>query len=114
MTLEMIYLVATGLVAISLVWALVLKPYLVDRKILTQEQLDLIDFATEKAIEYAEQVYKNDTSVNRNQLALDYAFEIIRKANIIPESYVVIIKGMIESSVYKLPKTHDEDGNVVI
>ena len=96
--------VAIGLVALVLLYDIVVKP--VVSKKLTVEQLEVIDLACNKAVEYAEQTYKKDSTVDRNKLAVDYAFDVVKKAGILPDRYLSIIKGMIESSVLKLPKTH--------
>lgn len=105
-------IIAIVLVATSLVWAIFIRPNVKGN--LTFEQLELIDFACEKAVSYAEQTYKEFPDIDRSQLALDYAFQIIEKAAIIPENYLGIIKGMIKANIIKLPKTHDENGNIII
>lgn len=113
--MEMVYnpvFIAMVLVGAILVYDLFIKPRTVAK--LSIEQLELIDFACDKAVGYAEQTYKNDPLVDRGVLALDYAFEIIRKTGIVPEKYVVIIEGIIKDNVLNLPKTHDADGNLVI
>jgi hypothetical protein len=42
------------------------------------------------------------------------AWELIQKAGIVPDNYKFIIKGLIESAVKNLPKTHDENGKIII
>lgn len=78
-------------------------------KKLTPEQLHTIDFACEKAVGYAEQLYKNGEITNeaRFEIAVDTAMEIVREAKIIPERYLGLLEIMIEDAVRKLPMTHD-------
>lgn len=107
-------IIALIILAVTLIYDIAIKPYLIKNRILTTEQLDIIDFACEKAVEYAEQIYKNDPSIDRNALAIDYAFDVVEESGVIPERYIDVIEGMIESYVFKLPKTHDEDGSIAV
>jgi hypothetical protein len=95
------------LIVIPMFWTIILKPILIKKNVLNIEQLDLIDFACEKAVQYAEQIYKNDNNTDRQELALDYALDILNKSDIIPDEYFYLINGIIESHVLKLPKTHN-------
>lgn len=98
------------LIAVALAWGLIIKPLLQKKNVLTLEQLTFIDKVCQKGVDYAEQLYKSEkiTADERNQLAIDYVFSIVVEAQIVPEMYIPLIKGMIESWVLKLPKTHDE------
>lgn len=89
------------------------RPYLTKRGLLTQEQIELIDYACQVGVEYAEQTYRNNPKIDRNKLAIDYAFKVIEKAGMIPDNLLFIIKGMIEAKVYDLPPTHDAEGNII-
>lgn len=112
--MEIAYIISFSIVLITLIYTVFIKPILEERGYLTREQLELIDFACEKGVSFAEQIYKHDPSIDRYQLAIDYAFEVIEKAGIIPDMYLTVIQGMIEDYVRKLPKTHDADGNIVV
>lgn len=105
-----IQITSVVIIAITLAWSLIIKPLLQKKNILTTEQFDFIDKICEKGVAYAEQLYINKeiTAEERNQLAVDYVFSVIVEAKIIPERYLPLIKGMIESWVLKLPKTHND------
>ena len=97
--MDMYLILAIGLVTVSLVWLVIGRKKAID--ILTPEQLALIDSACTKALEYAEQVCKEDPTVDRGQLALEYAFDIIKEAGIgiIPDAYFEIVQGMLMSVI---------------
>lgn len=99
-------LIGVIIAVLAMVYRLFLHDRLVNSGLLNTEQLDLIDYACERGVEFAEQMYKNDSSVDRQSLALDFAFDIIEKSHIIPQQFLDIIHGMIEAKVNKLPPTN--------
>jgi hypothetical protein len=107
--------IAFILVSLAIVYSVFIRPILIKRfegGYLTNTQLTLLDFACKKGVEYAEQLYKNDDTLSRNELALTYAFDIIEEAGIFSEEYLHIIEGLVESNVLKLPKTHAVFGDL--
>ncbi|MBZ4687681.1 MAG: hypothetical protein PWQ96_74 [Clostridia bacterium] len=107
-------IIAISIIALAMVYTGFIRPYLVKRNLLTKEMLELIDYACERGVGYAEQLYKSDQSIDRQKIALDFAFDVVRKAGIVPEKYLDIIRGIIEDKVRQLPKTHDENGDIII
>jgi len=98
--MDMYIVVAIGLVIVSLLWVVFGRKKAIG--ILTPEQITLIDNACSKALEYAEQVYKEDPTVDRGQLAMEYAFDIIKEAGIIPDAYFEIVQKMLINVVGKV------------
>ncbi len=75
------------------------KAYFNQKNKLTQDQLDFIDATIDRAISYAEILHKNDPSVDKKKVAIDYAFEIVKEAKIVPDQYINIIKTIIEDKI---------------
>lgn len=106
MTFENYQLAVIGVVAVAIAYTLFIKPYLKRIGMLTLEQIEFIDYAVETGVQFAEQLYKTDNTIDRHKIALDYAFDVLRKSGMIPEDYIDIIRGIVESKVLILPKTH--------
>lgn len=92
-------LIALGIVILCMVYTIYIKPTIVKENKLTQYQLNYIDSAVNKALAYAEILYKNDPTVNKEKVAIDYAFELVKEAGVIPDQYVNIIKVIIEDKI---------------
>lgn len=96
--------IALAIIAIVLFLDIFVKPKL--KNVLTNEQIELIDYACEKGVEFAEQMYKNGHEIDRLQVSMDFALDVIVKSGIVSERYMDIIEAVIESKVFNLPKTH--------
>ncbi len=94
-------LIALAIVIAAIVYSIVIRPELDEKTALTDEQLALIDNAVKKAVEYAAIAYKDDPEVDESELALKYAFEIVKQAKIIPDEYLGIVQAIIEDKVLK-------------
>jgi len=100
-------------IALMLIFILfeIIQRIIVKSDNITKEELELIELGVKQAVEYAEQLYKNDKLVDRYKIALDYIFLITQKAGYDYGNWLKVIKGLIESQVFKLPKTHEPSVN---
>ena len=114
-TEQITMIVSAILIGVSVLWIFIkLK---VSSK-LTTEQLEIIDFACTKGVEYAEQLLLSGkiTAAERAALALKYAYEIVEKAGLSPTTLATVITGAIEAAVKELPSTKEsviEKGGLV-
>jgi hypothetical protein len=86
---------------------LYIRAFLTKDDNLNMEQLTLLENTTKYAVNYAEQMYKVDISVDRRRVALDYMYDVVAKANLDFIDLSGIINGLMEAHVLELPKTHE-------
>lgn len=95
-------ILAVIIVALAIAYSLFVRPRLKEK--LTTEQIDVIDYAVDKGLDYAETLYKGDTAINKDKVALEYACDVIVRSGAIGERYMGIIKVMIEEEIEKRTK----------
>jgi biopolymer transport protein ExbD len=97
--------------SISIIILIIIIIYLIllitqNKSTINLEKLNTVEKIVSYAVKYSEQMYINDASTQRYQLSLDYIYNALKLTDIKYGDVIKIIKGIIESQVYVLPKTH--------
>jgi len=107
-------LVALVIIVIAMYYTVFISPYLLKKGQLPKELQEIIDYACERGVGCAEQLYKIDTSIDRTEIALYLAFYFVKKTNAVPHSYLERISGIVEDRVRQLLKNHKSDAHVTM
>ncbi|MBS4022800.1 MAG: hypothetical protein KGZ79_10355 [Dethiobacter sp.] len=100
---EMNYkLVAFILLTIIMYYAVFIRPYLFPKILINEELEKIIDSACERGVEYAEQLYKIDLSLERMEISLYLAYYVLRKTKVVPDDYLKMINEIIKDKVQLL------------
>jgi hypothetical protein len=107
-------LAALIFIVIAMYYTVFISPYLFKKTLITKELQEIIDYACEQGVGYAEQLFKFDPSIDRTEIALYFAFYVLRKTNAVPNSYLEKISEIIEDKVGQLLKNEKSNGNVTM
>lgn len=101
-----IYLLA--LIAVSLVglcWRFIFVPWFTSKGV-SPVLLQTVTAVVAEAVAFAEQMYKQDSDVQRKEAALQAIGEMLEAMYIDHKPLAPVIEYLLESAVSRLPKTH--------
>lgn len=107
--MDFTFIFAMLLVLFIVLYIFIFQPWLQKRG-LSSAQLQLLDFAAQKGVLLAEQLFLTGKlpKEERKKTALKMAGEMLRMSGIVPERYMEMIDQLIEAAVRGLPKTNTE------
>lgn len=103
MSIYLLILIAVCLIALC--WRFILVPFLTSKGI-SPVLLQTITLVVEEAVNFAEQMYKQDTNIERKKLAILKISELLEEMYIDPEPLLPTIDWLIDAAVRRLPRTH--------
>lgn len=92
-------IVAIGIVGITLIYTLFIKPKLVVNKSLTTEQLAEIDKIIARGLVYAQNLYASNSEVDVKAITLEYVLAEVRLSKIIPDEYFSFVEVVVNNKI---------------
>lgn len=105
--MNIVFCCAIVLILLVILYIFIVRPWLQKRG-LSAAQLQLLDFAAQKGVLLAEQLFISGRlpKYERKKAALKAAGDMLRETGVVPERYLSTINNLIEAAVRELPKTN--------